>query len=242
MRPKILLLHGSGTNTTIFGFQTYKLASLLRPHFDLVYLEAPIDCGPGPGVLPFFEGAGPFKKWLHDGDSSNNFVSSSTFESESNSDSDSTKELENLQKQPEAQEKWDGLDDLINTFFHHAPVAGIIGFSQGAKATLHLVRWLEAEDILLDFVLLAGGTAPFKGARVNAYCERSGKLKTPSVHLVGDLDPWRPESEKLFEYFEPASREMIRFEGGHNMPMQKDVNQKVFGLIKELNGKAEGGI
>lgn len=61
--PSILCLHGGGTNATIFKVQIIRLQRALSPHFNFVFLDGPFSSPPGPGVLPFFEGCGPFLRW-----------------------------------------------------------------------------------------------------------------------------------------------------------------------------------
>jgi predicted esterase len=61
--PSILCLHGGGTNSTIFNIQTIRLQRALSQHFNFVFLDAPFPALPGPGVLPIFEGCGPFLRW-----------------------------------------------------------------------------------------------------------------------------------------------------------------------------------
>jgi predicted esterase len=63
MLPKILCLHGGGSNGGIFKIQTARLRAQLRSHFEFVFLDAPRETSAGPGILPFFEGGGPFRSW-----------------------------------------------------------------------------------------------------------------------------------------------------------------------------------
>jgi hypothetical protein len=63
LRPRIFCLHGHGTSANIFQIQLRRLESLLAPYFELVFVDAPFPSPPGPGVLPFFDGAGPFWRW-----------------------------------------------------------------------------------------------------------------------------------------------------------------------------------
>ena len=46
--------------------QFAKLEYALNNRFQLVYLEAPLDSAPGPGVLPYFENCGPYSCWVSD--------------------------------------------------------------------------------------------------------------------------------------------------------------------------------
>ncbi|KXJ86440.1 hypothetical protein Micbo1qcDRAFT_168476, partial [Microdochium bolleyi] len=63
--PRILCLHGGGTNARIFRAQCRALSRSLAPHFRLVYADAPfLSDDPGPDVLSVYAGCGPFKRWL----------------------------------------------------------------------------------------------------------------------------------------------------------------------------------
>ncbi|QRD06366.1 hypothetical protein JI435_307880, partial [Parastagonospora nodorum SN15] len=64
IKPTLLAFHGSGSNATVHTVQLARLMRLLRPHFDVESLEAPFASPAGPGVLPFFDGCGPFYRWL----------------------------------------------------------------------------------------------------------------------------------------------------------------------------------
>jgi len=205
MRPKILMLMGGGTNVGIFEMQTRKLATLLSPDFDLVYIEAPLDSGPGLGVLPIFEGAGPFKTWIRD--------------------------------EPLGAEKmdWEQLDDLYARFHAKGPFAGIVSFSQGAKAALHLIRRLEKEgnEGALRFIVAICATCPYQGItdpedpRAPLFQESlaRGRAELESIHVIADSDPLRKQSEALVQFFDEHNRKVVRFKGGHHMPQEDSVNK-----------------
>ncbi|KAK4155749.1 serine hydrolase FSH [Chaetomidium leptoderma] len=238
MKPKILLLHGSGTNASIFGLQSRKLAALLQPHFDLVYLDAPTPCPPGPGVLPFFEGCEPYLTWMDD----------------------SGAVPEQAYWEGEAFEKLVGeVRGLMALEEEEGGLVGVVGFSMGAKVGMEVVRRLEADDNIeeggekgktgggVKVVVAVCGTVPFRGgvassttaasegdeAREKAYRASldKGRVKAESVHLIGDGDPWRAEGEKLVEFFEDEGRRVIRFRGAHHMPADDAVNRQVVRVI-----------
>ncbi|KAK4221344.1 putative serine hydrolase [Podospora fimiseda] len=199
-KPKILLLHGSGTNPTIFQIQSRRLTTLLSPHFDLFFLPGPIECPPGPGVLPYFEGAGPYLKWIPDSPTQENelyFIS--------------------------------GLPYLIKHFEKNGPFVGVIGFSQGAKAGTYLVRHLEREERGVKFFVSVCGTAPFKGKGKGFVdvLKKLGRNKTKNMHFIGLEDPWRPESEAAVGLWEGGEDEerVRRVEGGHHMLIGKEENE-----------------
>ncbi|KAL4899478.1 serine hydrolase-domain-containing protein [Aspergillus multicolor] len=62
--PRILCLHGGGTNARIFRSQCRILRARLSPHFRLVFAEAPFSSTPGPDVVSVYEKWGPFKAWF----------------------------------------------------------------------------------------------------------------------------------------------------------------------------------
>ncbi|KAK4160648.1 putative serine hydrolase [Cladorrhinum sp. PSN259] len=211
MKPKILLLHGSGTNPIIFKTQSRKLAALISPEFELVYLTGFHERGPGPGVLPFFEGAEPYYKWL----------------------SDDTLEEEELH--------WtSGLEQLLEEYDDNGPFAGVIGFSQGAKAGMYLVRRLEEEGRPVGFFMSICGTSPFQGSFEGEKGEKyrqsllQGRVsRTQSYHVIGSDDPWRLQSEALLEFFDGNVARVCRFQGGHHMPLDNFANKKMAELIME---------
>ncbi|KAK4123032.1 hypothetical protein N657DRAFT_690712 [Parathielavia appendiculata] len=232
MKPKLLFLHGSGTNASIFRIQSRKLAHLLKPHFDLLYFDAPIPCDPGPGVLPFFEGCGPYLTWMDD-------VSGPRAE--------------------EAYYEGDAIRDLAREV-EQMRVVGIVGFSMGAKVAMGVVRLLEAEGgANIRVVAAVCGTVPFQGGYIRGLLDEArekayqgslvkGVVQAESVHLIGDGDPWRVQSEKLVGFFAEEGRRVIRFEGEHHMPADDAVNREVAMLIlaavDEICGwrmKPEGG-
>ncbi|KAL4734360.1 serine hydrolase-domain-containing protein [Aspergillus similis] len=65
--PRILCLHGGGTNARIFHSQCRVLRARLSPHFRLVFAEAPFPSAPGPDVVSVYANWGPFKAWFPPG-------------------------------------------------------------------------------------------------------------------------------------------------------------------------------
>jgi hypothetical protein len=51
------------------------------------------------------------------------------------------------------------------------------------------------------------------------------------VHLIGEGDPWRAESEKLVEFFGEEGRRVVRFRGEHHMPVEDALNRQVVRMI-----------
>ncbi|KAF7166896.1 hypothetical protein CNMCM5623_000433 [Aspergillus felis] len=62
--PRILCLHGGGSNATIFRFQCRVLRAHLRSVFRLCFVEAPFESQPGPDVTLVYRDYGPFRRWI----------------------------------------------------------------------------------------------------------------------------------------------------------------------------------
>ncbi|KAL4945214.1 serine hydrolase FSH [Aspergillus oleicola] len=62
--PRILCLHGGGTNATIFSAQCRSLSSELQGQFRLIFANAPFYSGPGPDVESVYANWGPFRSWV----------------------------------------------------------------------------------------------------------------------------------------------------------------------------------
>lgn len=128
-------------------------------------------------------------------------------------------------------------------------VVGVVGFSMGAKVGMEVVRRLQAEgdDGRVKFFLACCGTVPFQGgdetARKAGRKESEGRdeafkdnlakgvVKAESMHLIGEGDPWRAESERLVEFFAEEKRRVVRFRGEHHMPVDDAVNRQVVRIM-----------
>jgi predicted esterase len=63
-RPRILCLHGGGSNSRVFRFQCRALIAQLQPKFRFCFVDAPFLSSPGPDVVPTYQNYGPFRRWL----------------------------------------------------------------------------------------------------------------------------------------------------------------------------------
>lgn len=62
--PRILCLHGGGSNARIFRAQCRALEKALRNHFRLIYVDAPFISQAGPCVMSVYSDWGPYRRWL----------------------------------------------------------------------------------------------------------------------------------------------------------------------------------
>ncbi|KAH7310214.1 serine hydrolase FSH [Rhexocercosporidium sp. MPI-PUGE-AT-0058] len=197
--PRILCLHGGGTTGAIFEIQSHKLRFALRRHFQFTFIDSPFEGGPGPGVLPVFDGAGPFRRWH--------------CESPENSTLRSI-----IAERDIVRDFIEGI--LLGAAEGGAPFVGVMAFSQGTRiATGLMVEQMRSDyrsDIpLLKFAVLLCGNypyLPFRGVRVTA----------PSVHSHGMQDPWLDEGRKLLATcYEASLATLLEFQGGHRLPQSR---------------------
>ena len=65
--PRMLCLHGGGSNARIFRTQYRVIRAELRDIFRLCIAEAPFYSQPGPDVVSFYKEYCPFRRWLRSG-------------------------------------------------------------------------------------------------------------------------------------------------------------------------------
>ncbi|KAJ8106231.1 hypothetical protein OPT61_g9674 [Boeremia exigua] len=64
LSPRILCLHGGGTNAQIFRLQCRVLSQHLSPSFRLCYVQAPFPSPGHPDILAVYGNYGPFRSWF----------------------------------------------------------------------------------------------------------------------------------------------------------------------------------
>ncbi|KAI4166489.1 MAG: hypothetical protein LQ348_007800 [Seirophora lacunosa] len=218
--PCLLCLHGGGTSANIFAIQTGRLRRALASHFRFVFVDGPFTCPPGPGVLPFFDGMGPYRRWI----------------SEAGDEEGKVRPL--LQKT---------MADDGGTF------VGVLGFSQGARLALGLLREQQEgrADAIEDFgfgVFICGTYPPlglsselfpvtptvqFETQRWDGAHE--GIIDVPTVHVVGDRDPYAPKSRLLVRCSERSSRTVMEFDIGHHLPVKPADTQRLADRMVRLH-------
>ncbi|KAH9904439.1 serine hydrolase FSH [Xylariomycetidae sp. FL2044] len=122
--PRILCLHGGGTNALIFRMQCRVLSRQLSPHFRLAYAEAPYDSAAGPDVLSVYADHGPFKRWLR-----------WQPEHAAVEDRQATRSIDGALRAAMDADDRAGAD---------GPWVGLLGFSQGAKVAASLLYRQQA--------------------------------------------------------------------------------------------------
>lgn len=211
--PRILCLHGGGTNATIFKIQmrTFLNHATLSSRFRFVFVDAPFYCAAGSCVLPVYADYGPFRRW-------------SRWLPEHEEVEDGAAREEIVKAYRRAMER----DDELGA---DGEWVGLLGFSQGAKMVGSLLYEMQIEreggkgekekekvngsesgsekKVQWRFGVVLAGRAPFVALSDEteqfAWCQKAGqlpgkvdvdairerpemKLKIPTVHVHGLKD------------------------------------------------------
>lgn len=268
--PRILCLHGGGTNARIFRSQCRVLSTHLKGKFRLVFAEAPLQCHAGPDVLSVYKEWGPFKSWIPSAlgcPEVDNHTATELFK-------------ESLDR------AMDEDDDLGAT----GPWVGLLGFSQGAKmcaSLLYLQQLRQMHKLNLNrrldfrFGILLAGRAPLVALDMNlasiyapddiesqerdfpamlvdpngqpvvgtkSWLRRSSyinhsdiRLRFPTIHVHGMRDPGLPLHRKLFEECcQKESTRLMEWDGDHRIPIK---TKDVTELVQHITAMAvEAGL
>ncbi|MCJ1333128.1 hypothetical protein MMC10_009822 [Thelotrema lepadinum] len=223
--PRILCLHGGGTNSRIFRAQCRVLEKRLKPYFRLIYAQAPFHSKPGSDVVSVFQSWGPFYAW---------------FDPAQTTESISTEVKLCLQKAI-------AKDDIMGAT---GELVGLMGFSQGAKVSGSLLQAQrrrkterEADDLpMWKFAILLAGRGPLvsvtKEVIETAKCDATGfmsrhtptpltrrHLNVQTLHVHGLRDSGLDLHRKfLHENFDQRHTRLIEWDGEHRVPIKsKDV-------------------
>ncbi|KAI1438104.1 citrinin biosynthesis oxidoreductase CtnB [Xylaria sp. CBS 124048] len=252
-QPRILCLHGGGTNARIFRSQCRVLSRYLEPYFRLAYAEAPHPSAPGPDVVTVYAEDGPFKRWLrwlpsHDPIDSHQAV----------------KGIDTAIKAAMDADDKEGAD---------GPWVGLLGFSQGAKIAVSLLfrqqqralRRAKGEEVSADdgiydgwkFAVALAGRAPLVNlepgiVKSTLLCDPAevkltempdlmevvrGEhiLRLPSIHVHGLNDPGLEWHQELFDqYMDPECTRLVRWDGGHRVVLKGTDVQPVVNAIVDV--------
>jgi pimeloyl-ACP methyl ester carboxylesterase len=225
-KPALLCLHGAGSSSSIFKFQLAKIRFALKHDFDFVFVEGPAPAPAGPGMLPTFASAGPFKRWF------------------GLDISQRDAEIDNIHHAVRgAIHDWSQVNSASR-------ILGVIGFSQGALASTLLLweqqmghlPWLPemhfAVLICCDFVdemtVLMKRDAQEKGV--------PPVLDLHTLHMHGLADPFLKRGRKMLsDHFDPGRTTLLDFDGGHHCPNQKKDVDEAARLIIDLAKRTSRG-
>jgi predicted esterase len=210
--PRIMCLHGGGTNTRIFRAQCRVLERMLRPHFRLCYAQAPFFSQAGPDVQSVYSDFGPFRAWLRW--SPDNAVG----------------EVDGVSEEIIA--AIDSAMEEDNSYGADGEWVGLLGFSQGAKICASILHSQQERARgqhhwpNFRFAMLIAGRGPLvalHSAKSNAArdASRLAHLHIPTIHVHGLNDPNLHLHRRLFyEHCKGNSASLIEWDGGHRVPVK----------------------
>ena len=226
--PRILCLHGGGSNAFVMEAQCRAIIFALKDKFRLCFAQGPFHAEAGPDVLFVYGEFGPFHgwtppEWLAVAAEQHRHVSGQ----------------EVISKVGDAlQRAMDADDDAGGT----GPWVGILGFSQGAKVSASLL--LHQQENMLDSpfnfrfgVIMAGRGPPVLTEELKNLMEAQAhddcRLRLPTLHVHGLLDPGLEVHRRMFrQWFEPGSAKLVEWDGNHRLPFKKaDVTAVVESLL-----------
>ncbi|KAI1385363.1 serine hydrolase FSH [Hypoxylon trugodes] len=254
--PRILCLHGGGTNARIFKAQCRIISRVLAPYFRFVYAEAPYSSTAGPDVMSVYAEHGPFKRWLRwlpDQPETDDYTAIADIDAMLDAAIDA--------------------DDLAGAT---GPFVGILGFSQGAKMAASILFRQQIRASRLGrahagsdfkFGVILAGRAPIvnldPGVFQSSMLVGAGQvglsrspdlmelvsgnhiLRIPTIHVHGLNDPGlNLHRELLEEYCDPMTTRLVEWSGGHRVPIKgSDVKPLVDQIIDvaKLTGALKRG-
>ncbi|KAL4993162.1 serine hydrolase FSH [Aspergillus recurvatus] len=211
--PRILCLHGGGTNPWIFRTQCRSISASLKGHFRLIFAEAPFIAVPGPDVESVYAEWGPFRSWVRPDTAGRMPVCWGP----------GSVDVEAIDL---AISNAIEADDRAGAT---GRVAGLLGFSQGAKMAACLLFRQQEENarqnkpmdttpkVEYRFAVLLAGRGPLVALDNPG---RDDILRLPTIHVHGTRDPGlHLHRELLHHHCAKGSAKLIEWNGNHRVPI-----------------------
>ncbi|KFZ19463.1 hypothetical protein V501_00646 [Pseudogymnoascus sp. VKM F-4519 (FW-2642)] len=253
--PRILCLHGGGSNAKIFQAQCRKLNAQLKAHFRLVFADAPYSSQAGPDVMSVYADWAPFRRWLR-----------WTLDHPEITADEAVMDIEDsLQRAINEDDRKGGTGEWV----------ALLGFSQGAKMCASL---LFHQQMLADklgarlpwggykrklnfrFAVIMAGRGPlvsmdpelvmtsafhdaatpslssYDAGSLNRKCFVHYVLRIPTIHVHGKFDPGLKMHQRFMEeFFEKESVRLVSWDGDHRVPLRSGDVSAVVDQILDLS-------
>jgi predicted esterase len=242
--PRILCLHGGGTNAAIFRFQLRTILTRSSPNFRFVFVEAPFISNAHTAVAEIFADFAPFRRWLR----------YETHHAEIDHDEAAAQIVDACRQ---AMREDDAIAD--------GEWVAVLGFSQGAKiaASLLLAQEVLGKPLLdAEFkfgVIMAGRCPPVslspeqpKSPHVAPAGQSSAELPNlptsnegehvitvPTLHVHGLADPGHAQHQQMRDlWFAPDTARLLEWDGDHRLPVKIPDVDNVLEQIYQLSEDA----
>ncbi|KAL4926721.1 serine hydrolase FSH [Aspergillus undulatus] len=227
--PRILCLHGGGSNARIFKAQTRALRYELSDHFRFVFVEGPFDSEPGPDVTSAYEKFGPFRRWFRS--------------RPQHPPIDPQEAVACIQESIYAAMDLDDLQGGTGEY------VAVMGFSQGAKlaASLLFRQQVRAEKlgqamsgtnfwfalVMSSALLDASQIALDRPATSEDLRRMEHVLCLPTIHVHGLQDTGLMLHRVLLREYCSKNARLVEWDGGHRVPIKtKDVVPLVHEILQ----------
>ncbi|KKK20319.1 hypothetical protein P175DRAFT_0502603 [Aspergillus ochraceoroseus IBT 24754] len=227
--PRIACFHGGGSKGDIFEVQCAFLAQILEDDFQFEFFDGPFDSPAGPGILPAFEGYGPYKTW---------FTKDATTGAEradgSGYDQIGRDGVERIWKMMEVRSGSGGSGDWV----------GVMGFSQGTRMAGGLLLDQQRREelgepgspIKLKFgILCMGGKAPMESEIGHRVAQSDTVIRIPTLHVHGLKDEFLAWGRDQYDtYYHPETRTLHEINYHHAMPWVREEAEELADRIRKL--------
>jgi pimeloyl-ACP methyl ester carboxylesterase len=245
-RPRILCLHGGGTNSRILRISCRVLEAQLANQARLVYADAPYFGPPGPLVAGTFLEWGPFRTWLPPalGIGPENGKRQGVV----SIDEDPSEVVSVVEKIEQSLKTAMEDDDRAGGT---GPWACLLGFSQGAKIAASLLlrqqldRSMAASLPTFEFGILIAGPSPMVSlipSSSDTTALRSSSttlLRVPTAHVHASHDSmFSSPNGYLYHSCSPHSRSLFVWDGDHHVPTRTKDVAAVVEMVTELLSKS----
>lgn len=220
--PRILCLHGGGTNARIFSTQCRVLRRQLGCHFRLVFADAPFPSPAGPDVTSVYGASdwGPFRSWfpMH-------ATTGVTLDEHAIGSLDGC--IASAMRD----------DDRLGAT---GKLVGLLGFSQGAKVAGSLLLRCQRQQMErryasrsssshdgcprlsdVSFAVLLAGRAPLLSLDASSPDLHLDMLALPTVHVHGLNDAGIALHRDLLHHCcETSTARLVEWDGDHRVPIK----------------------
>jgi predicted esterase len=205
--PRILCLHGGGSNADIFHAQTRFIRYALRGRFEFIFVNGPFESKPGPDILPIFEDCGPYFRW-------------SSEEAGEEEGEATAKVLQRLEQE-------ERIVGLLGFSQGVRVVMGLLLRQQNQPQDLPKDGLMS-----LRFAVCAMGgiSPPLRLLEAN----HKDIISIPTIHIHGIHDPIYELSQLLLtRHFDPQSTKVLAVNTGHRLPANIDETRKIANMMLE---------
>ena len=246
--PRILCLHGGGTNAKIFRAQCRVLERDLQSTFRLCFAQAPFPASAGPDVTAVYSNFGPYRAWLR-------------WRPE-----DPARDRESALEQIEESLRTAMADD--DEKGATGEWVALLGFSQGAKMCASLLfsqqagiesfvkrnSWpsfrfavlmagrgplvsLASEDTEIPGLYDPSSLSPVALSDEQDFKKAGHSLRIPTIHVHGMQDPGLELHRKMLRlYCDKSQVRLIEWDGEHRIPIK---SKDVAVLVEEILSVAQ---